>query len=102
MDGKWKGDRFTPGPWAMVPQIFRGIETYKIKGPAKTGPQLVGRIEYEADARLIAEALAMYICLSSIVEATEKQVPTWGLIQDARQIIARASGRFAAAEEVNP
>ena len=33
--------QFTPGPWAIVPQVFRGIETYKIKGPAKTGPQMI-------------------------------------------------------------
>jgi len=94
--------KHTLGPWAIVPQVFRGIETYKIKGPAKTGPQLIGRVEYEADARLIAEAPEMIECLINIVEALEKQAPTWGLIQDARQIIARATGRFAAAEEVNP
>ena len=89
--------RYTPGPWAMVPQVFRGIETYKIKGPAKTGPQLVGRIEYEADARLIAAAPELLAALKGMVVAHELNL--WKTINGTDEaVIGKIKAAIAAAE----
>ena len=90
--------RYTPGPWEIVPQVFRGIETYKIKGPAKTGPQMIGRVEYEADARLMVESPAMYETILMLLgcadlnmeELDESSVEA---IKMAQNVLARVEGK---------